>query len=203
MSSCAFFGHRSFDYEPYRGKIKERIVDLIENRGVTTFYSGGRGSFDGTCARIVGELKTKYPHIKNVLVLSYIPSKDFVLGNHFDESVYLLEKRVPLKFSISHTNRKLVETVDYVVSGVVRVYGGAKKACDYAEHLCKTVFYVVDGTSSNDCDWAVKDWENEMQNEEYSKRYKEEVAKACEKAKPIVEEQMAKRARKHNKNDGE
>ena len=175
--SCAFFGHRNYDYAPYKDKIKAQVVDLIENRGVTTFYNGGRGSFDGICAQIVWELKTKYPHIKNVLVLSYVPDKDFMLGERFDESVYLLEKRVPMKFCISHTNRKLVETVDYVVSGVVRVYGGAKKACDYAERLCKTVFYVVDGTSSNDCDWAVKDWENKMQDEEYRKQYEQEVAK--------------------------
>lgn len=62
MPSCAFFGHRSFDYEPYRDKIREKIVDLIENRGVTTFYSGGRGSFDVLCARTVWELKQKSAH---------------------------------------------------------------------------------------------------------------------------------------------
>ena len=125
-----------------------------------------------------------------------MPNKDFELGSYFDGTVYLLEKRVPLKFSINHTNRKLVETADYIISGVTRAFGGAKTACDYAKRLYKTVFYVVEDLTWNDCDWAVQEWEKQMQDEEFRKRYEEEAARSYEKTKS-VEAQIAKRAQKH------
>ena len=53
MKSCAFFGHGKEDYEAYKEYIEIIIIDLIEKRGITQFYSGGRGAFDITCAKIV------------------------------------------------------------------------------------------------------------------------------------------------------
>ena len=72
MKTCVFFGHRNFDYEPYREKIEQIVVDLIENEGVTDFYNGGRGRFDSICTEIVQKLKIRYPQICNILILSYI-----------------------------------------------------------------------------------------------------------------------------------
>ena len=132
--SCAFFGHSDFDYSPYENEIRNVIVDLI-NRGVTEFYNGFRGKFDVACARIVYELKIQYPQIKSIQVLSYLPDEMFTKSEWFDETVYLLEKKAPFRFAISHTNRKLAEKVDYDVSGVKRNYGGARKTCDYAKRL--------------------------------------------------------------------
>ena len=37
---CCFCGHRDCD-SLMREQIKETITDLIENQGITTFYSGG------------------------------------------------------------------------------------------------------------------------------------------------------------------
>ena len=154
MLSCAFFGHRSYNYEPYKEKLEEIIVDLVE-RGVTVFYNGGRGVFDSLCARTVYKLKEKYPHIKNILVLSYIPDKNFELPSHYDESVYLLTDRVPLRYAILKTNREIVKIANYIVSGVAYPWGGAKTACDYAKKLCRTMFNVVDGSSYCDYDFEI------------------------------------------------
>lgn len=197
--SCAFFGHSShFDYSPYEDKIREHIVDLI-GRGVTTFYNGFKGNFDKLCARIVKKLKSEYPNIKNVLVLSYIPNKSFELPKYFDESVYLLEKRVPFKFAITHTNRKLLETVNYVISGVARPYGGAKTACDYAERCYKTIFYVVKGYSYCDFDWAIKQHEEQMKNEEYRKQIEADCQLLYGKIAPQVEAEIANHKNKKRK----
>ena len=57
MKRCCFFGHAHYPYEGCRDTIKSIVKDLIEHHGVTVFYSGGRGDFDGICARIVGELR--------------------------------------------------------------------------------------------------------------------------------------------------
>lgn len=146
MLTCAFFGHRDIDYFPYNEKIEEILVDLIENCGVTQFYSGYRGKFDELCAYLVWELKFQYPQIKNTLVLSYLPYKksDFVLPKYFDDSVYLLEKKVPPRFAIPHTNRRMVDLADYIVSGVNHDHGGAFTACNYARNRGKTIISIYD-----------------------------------------------------------
>ena len=142
MASCAFFGHRNYDYRPYEDNIRD-IVEILIDRGVTEFYNGYRGNFDQTCARIVSELRERHPQIKNIMVLSYPPTESFVMPNCFDRAVYLLKQSVPPKSAIVRTNKQLVMTVQYVVSGVVRGYGGAKIACDFAKTMLRSMINVV------------------------------------------------------------
>lgn len=146
MLTCTFFGHRDVDYFPYQEKIEAILIGLIQNCGVTQFYSGYRGNFDRLCAHLVWELKFRYPQIKNTLVLSYLPYKkeDFILPKFFDDSLYLLEKPVPPRFAIPHTNRKMVDLSDYILSGVNHDYGGAFTACSYARTHGKTVIDIYD-----------------------------------------------------------
>lgn len=139
MAKCAFLGHRDWDYFPYKSQIKEIIIDLIENKEVTEFYNGCRGNFDRICIDVVCELKKYYPHIRLIQVLSYHPDKSFVLTPRFDDSVYLLEKEVPQKFAIYHTNRRLVELVDYIISGVRKSGSRVRNAYSHAKHLKKEI----------------------------------------------------------------
>lgn len=205
MLSCAFFGHRNFDYKPYENIIRNVVTNLIEN-GVAEFYSGYRGNFDGTCARIVHELQTQYPQIKNIMVLSYHPNEKFEQPEIFDETVYLLEKRVPLKYAISHTNRRLVQTVDYVVSGVVWKWGGAKYACDYAKWSYRSMYNVV--TKENEF-WDVdepeeikriwEEYEEKLKDEEFRKKEEEKARQIYERTAPQVEANIAKYKNKRRK----
>ncbi len=151
MLKCTFFGHRDADYVPYRIKTEAILVDLIENCGVTQFYSGNRGNFDKFCASLVWKLKLNYPKIKNTLVLSYLPCKktDFILPKIFDDSVYLLEQHVPMRFAVTHTNRKMADLSDFILSGVYRNYGGAYTACSYARKHGKTIISIYEETGSN------------------------------------------------------
>ena len=144
----AFFGHRHIEVEQYREKLFSIIKVLIENKGVTQFYSGYRGDFDRYCCNIVYELKSIYPHIKNTMVLSYIPNKEFVLPKCFDDSIYLLEKSVPQRLAIKETNKCLVDKVDFIVAGVITHGGGAYTACKYAYTRKKPIISVID-------DWEV------------------------------------------------
>ena len=139
MKACAFFGHRDGLYESERQRIQEIVADLIKNKGVTQFYIGGRGAFDGICGEIVHYLKKDFPWIKNTLVLSYIPQKDFILPAKYDDSVYLLEKNVLPRFAIVETNKLIVQKVDFVVSGVQHEWGGAYQAVEYAKKQGKMV----------------------------------------------------------------
>ncbi len=151
MKSCAFFGNRDLNAEQYRDKLLEIIVDLIENKGVTQFYSGYRGHFDVYCSCLIYELKVRYPQIKNTMVLSYIPEarsdpeRAFKLPKYFDDSVYLLERQVPKRLAIIETNKCLVDKADYIVAGVVAHFGGAYTACEYAYKRKKPIISVIDG----------------------------------------------------------
>lgn len=133
----------------YRDKLLRIIIDLIENKGVTRFYSGYRGDFDVYCSNLIQELKENYPQIKNTMVLSYIPESRgefdcvFTLPKCFDDSVYLLERKVPKRFAIIETNKCLVEAVDFIVAGVITHFGGAYSACEYAEKRKKPIINVI------------------------------------------------------------
>lgn len=144
MLSATFFGHRDFDYAPYKDRLLEIITGLIENYGVREFYNGFRGNFDRLCAELIFELKARYPFIKNILTLSYYGRKNFVLPNCFDESIYLLERRVPLKYAITYTNRETVLRADFIVSGVRFHYGGAYAALNFAERNKKIILDIFE-----------------------------------------------------------
>ena len=135
MKSCVFFGHRQYDYHGYKEELQQMLRFLIRVCGVTQFYAGGRGAFDGFCASAVHELKTEFPQIRMTLVYSYIPIKaeDHTLPVFYDDSVYLLDEPVPPRFAILKTNRKLVDISDYILSGVAYSWGGARTAVDYAQ----------------------------------------------------------------------
>ena len=143
MSAVAFFGHRDFDFTPYAEKIREKIVSLI-GAGATAFYNGMRGNFDVLCAEIVRGLKPRYPHIENILVLSYLPREGWRLPRGFDGSVYLLERPVPPRFAIYYTDRAIVERADFILSGIVLKNGGAWSACRYALKCGKPVWNAVE-----------------------------------------------------------
>lgn len=152
MASCAFFGHRNMRVEQFREKLLSIIIDLIENKGVTQFYSGHRGDFDIYCSSLINGLKVRYPHIINTMVLSYIPKCSphsegdaFSLPKYYDDSVYLLERSTPKRLAIIETNKLLVDKVDYIVAGVTTHFGGAFIACEYALKRKKQVISVIDG----------------------------------------------------------
>lgn len=137
--------------EQYRDKLLHIIIDLIENKGVTQFYSGFRGDFDVYCSCLIHELKVSYPQIKNTMVLSYIPEAPdepeyaFKLPKCFDDSIYLLERKVPKRLAIIETNKCLVDMVDFVVAGVMTHFGGAYMACEYAFKRKRSIISVIDG----------------------------------------------------------
>lgn len=142
LAICAFFGHRNFPYKQYENKISDYIMELIKENGVTQFYSGFRGDFDRLCAEIVHKIKSAYPNIINTMVLSYYPNTDFILPSVFDDSVYLLEEKVPPRFAISYTNRKIVDLSDYIISGTILHTGGAAAACEYAASKSKIILSI-------------------------------------------------------------
>ncbi len=143
MKSCVFFGHRDYDYTNHKDLIIKTIEELFNKHGVTTFYCGGRGDFDYLCEKCVSKVKM-LNNITFVKFLSYYPKNKDYKNNFYDETMYLLEEKVPAKFAIYYTNRKIIDMCDYIVVGIKRKYGGAYSAFKYAKSRNKTIINVLD-----------------------------------------------------------
>ena len=144
MKTCVFFGHRDFNYIKYKEKLAQTLLDLIEKEGVTQFYNGGRGAFDLLCAEEVAILRKRFPRIKNTLVISYMPpaNEKIPLPTIYTDSVYLLKKQVPPRYAVARTNRLMVEKADCLVVGVIKQWGGAWAAVEYAQKQGKRIINI-------------------------------------------------------------
>ena len=142
MYSCAFFGHRDYNYHCFEERIKDILIHFIENYDVQHFYCGARGNFDRTCTKIVYQLKKKYPFIQCIRVWAYMPNKAEE-QQYFDGSVYLLDKKVPPLYAITETNKRLVDKVDFILSGVMHAWGGAWAAVERGRKQGKTVVSLI------------------------------------------------------------
>ena len=120
------------------------LENLIKYEGFTQFYSGGRGCFDSLCAEAVGEFIKEYPYVKNTLVFSYLPPKneDFILPSPYTDTLYILEKRVPHRYAVLETNKRMVDKADCLIVGIVKEWGGAWQAVEYAKRQKKRVIKI-------------------------------------------------------------
>lgn len=190
--SCAFFGHRDYQYWGYRDKLEKAIRYLIDI-GVTEFYSGNRGVFDRMCAHTVCELKGEYPQIKNILVLSYLPDT-WKLPEWYDDAVYLVDKKVPPRFAILYTNKILAQTADYIIVGVDHKYGGAWSVYQYAKKHYYSTLNII-----NDENHFFYEVVSPTDAEKITEEYKEEAKAFYLKTKDQVENDIVKYAKKTRK----
>ena len=148
---CTFFGHRfllGFQKE-HKQKLKEIILDLIQNHHVDTFWVSQYGEFDDISRQTVFEIKkTIHPQIKIVLVRAY----NFGLSLAQKEEKEWLERlydhvftpfetlECPPKFAITRRNKFMAEHCDFMICFVRYTSGGAYKAMRQAQNAQKTVF---------------------------------------------------------------
>lgn len=133
---CAFFGHRDAPSE-IRDRIKETVIDLIEEKDVTEFYMGNNGNFDRMALSVLKELSEMYPQVNYYVVYAYLPEKG---GEDFKHTIYPEGiENVPKRFAIDYRNRWIVGRTDIVVAYVGRSFGGAAKFVDMAERQGKDV----------------------------------------------------------------
>lgn len=119
--TCGFFGH-SDTPDMIRDRLRESIVDLIENQGADLFYVGNHGNFDRMAAGILREMSEVYPHIRYYVVLAYLTKHSpHDVSTVFPEGI----ECVPKRFAIKFRNRFIVEQSDVIVVYVNRSFGGA------------------------------------------------------------------------------
>ena len=146
----SFFGHSEMSIDQ---SLKERLTEVIEDcikKGADTFYCGHYGDFDCACARVVKELKSKYPNITSIFITPYIiegykERNEWVMESKlYDGSIYPELESVPLRFAISKRNEWMVEQSDIVIAYVSHGWGGSATALRYAKRKKKTIINLAE-----------------------------------------------------------
>lgn len=143
--TCTFIGHSDFNSK-YSYKIKEALVDLIENHNVCKFYVGTHGGFDYSAQRVLGELLKAYPHIDYFVVRAYLPKTNEEKEKYHNPIIFDNFEKVPLRFAISHRNDWMIKQSDYVISYITDTHkaGGAADFVRKATRWGKMVINVAD-----------------------------------------------------------
>ena len=140
MSVCTFFGHRDCP-NSIKPKLREVLIDLIENHAVNMFYVGQQGAFDGIVRSVLKELVLLYPHIRYAVVLERLPQKRDELDTRDYSDAMLPEgiETVHPRFAISWRNNWMLKQSDYVVTYITHSWGGAAQFAEKAERKKKII----------------------------------------------------------------
>lgn len=116
---CVFFGHRNTPDE-IQPILERTLCELIENRGVDTFYVGDKGNFDRLVLKTLRKLKDVYPDIKYAFVPAYLPTVKIEDDTtDYSDAVFPDEVvKAPRRYAISTRNRWLVKIADIAVTYV-------------------------------------------------------------------------------------
>ena len=140
MSTCTFFGHRECP-STVKPRLRETIVELIEQHGVDTFYVGNKGAFDRMVRSVLRELTSDYPQIRYAVVLERMPEQ----REREDHSDTLLPEgieSVPPRFAIAWRNKWMLRRSDHVVTYITHSFGGAAQFAELAVRQGKTVINI-------------------------------------------------------------
>ena len=140
MSVCTFFGHHDCPAE-VKPKLREVLIDLIENHSVDVFYVGNKGAYDRIVRSVLQELAQKYDHIHSAVVLERMPGKrdEDITEDYSDTMLPEGIEEVPPRFAIVWRNKWMLRQSDYVVTYVTHSWGGAAQFAEMAERQKKNV----------------------------------------------------------------
>ena len=139
-TACTFFGHRDCP-NSIKSKLREVLIDLIENHAVDMFYVGQQGAFDRIVRSVLKEFVSIYPHIRYAVVLERLPSKrdQFDTRDYSDTMLPEGIETVYPRFAISWRNKWMIKQSDYVVTYITHSWGGAAQFAETAKKQRKTM----------------------------------------------------------------
>ena len=145
MNCCTFFGNRSTPQE-IEPTLRSALIDLIENKNVTSFYVGNQGNFDAMVRRLLRSLKLSYPQIHYSVVLAYLPKKqDLSNQEDYSDTIYPEGmENTPPRYAICKRNRWMIDRCDFVVTYVQYTLGGAAQFKELAKKKGKIVLNLFD-----------------------------------------------------------
>ena len=143
MSACTFFGHRDCP-RASKAKLREVLIDLIENHNVDMFYVGHQGAFDALVGGVLQELAQEYPHVQYAVVLAYMPSESSGLVDYSDTMLPEGIELVHPRYAISWRNNWMLQKADFVVAYVGHSWGSAAQYVQKAVRSGKTIINLYD-----------------------------------------------------------
>jgi uncharacterized phage-like protein YoqJ len=139
---CTFFGHRDSP-EGIEAKLRDVLVDLINNKGVDMFYVGHQGRFDGLVHGVLKKLQQDYPTIRYAVVLAYMPSQRREYDDYSDTMLPEGIESVHPHYAISWRNNWMLKQSDYVVTYITHSWGGAAQYAEKAKKQGKMVINIT------------------------------------------------------------
>lgn len=132
-----FFGHRQLS-ENIRDKLKDKLIELIEEYNDLIFYVGYQGSFDLTVIGVLKELIVEYPQIRICVVLSYL--RDAEKFKNIETIFPDVLDNIHPRFALDRRNKWMVEKSEIIICYINQNFGGAYKFVRLALKRNKTVF---------------------------------------------------------------
>jgi len=158
LNNCCFTGHRPQKlggFDPYSkdnrvmlNKLREVIVDHIENKDVSLFITGMALGIDMWAARIVLALKPKYPQLQ---LVAAVPCKNqhkkWVIQSKMEwekiigmcDKVHYVSDEEYTPWCMNVRNEWMVDNSDYVIAVHDGSKGGTHNCKQYAKKKDKTI----------------------------------------------------------------
>ena len=145
---CCSFGHRD-----YYGSVKQcrelekAVTNLVKNKLVDTFYTGGMGGFDRAFSSAVKKVKIENPHIELILIKPYFTKELYKNKSYYEtffDGVLLPEcvEGLHYKSAIHARNRWMAEQSRYIIGYVRHEWGGAAASVKYAKKLGREIILI-------------------------------------------------------------
>ena len=130
--TCFLFGHADAP-QSILPVLEKEIEHYYLEYGITHFYVGNRGSFDGLAARAVRNAKQRHPDIGLYLLLAYHPAERTVdLRGGFDNAYYPPIEGTPRPFAIVKANQYMADAADGIICFVTHI-GNTRNLLEYTQ----------------------------------------------------------------------
>lgn len=140
--TCCFTGHRTIPMGQlnYVKNLLNRTVEELIAKGYSVFAAGGALGFDTMAAQCVLNLKSKYPHIKLILILPCLEQTK----NWRERDIYIYEDIKSKADEVIYTslnytkscmfkrNRALVDKSSVCIAYLTKKTGGTAYTAKYA-----------------------------------------------------------------------
>ncbi|MBQ6265445.1 MAG: DUF1273 domain-containing protein [Clostridia bacterium] len=138
MSKCCTFAGYSTTADTLKSELIVAVTDLIDNKGVSTFYVGNHGRFDALSASAFRTVKQNRNENKLILV---VPKMRTTLENNKEYFADMYDEvLIPAELDAAHykamitvRNRWMVDSSDYIITYIRKEHGGVYNTYKYAE----------------------------------------------------------------------
>ena len=142
MPACTFFGHRDCP-DAIKPKLRQVLIDLIENHNVNMFYVGNQGRFDAIVRGLLRDLQHEYPQINYAVALAYMPGKQTEYDDYSDTMLPEGIESVHPRYAISWRNNWMLKQSNFVVTYITHSWGGAAQYVNRASKQGKKIVNLI------------------------------------------------------------